>query len=169
MELHRHATRAFEASDRLMKEAAQAGTEKHASRFQVAAARYAATLRLLSEQHDRIGTTPILLLNHGVKEALDSMELRQLARTMGSSDSPAARALLSHAREMETGSLQAVEGVLSAGKSGARAEANANALGINEAAAGQGVPLQTIALQASEVVMAIQDLTRDRPPAGNEK
>jgi len=167
MELHRHATRAFEASDRLIKEAAKAGTEKRTARFQAAAARYAATLRELSDQHDRITTTPILVLNHGVKEALDALELRRMVRTMASPDTPAARALLSQASELETESLQTVERVLSAGKAGASADANA--LGIKEAAAGQGIPLQTIAMQASDVVLAIQDLTRERPPADNEK
>jgi hypothetical protein len=166
MELHRRAMRAFDASDRLIREAAQAGNEGPASRFQVAAVRYANTLRLLSEQDDRIGTTPVLVLNHGVKDVLDSMELTQMARLMGSSDSPGGRALLAHAREMASEGLRAVDGVLSAGSPGSRE--GANRPGPNVEAGGQGGPIRTLALQASEVVMAIQELTGERQPARKE-
>jgi len=163
MELHRHAMRAFDESDRLLKEASQAGSEGRAARFQVAAIQYAATLRLLSkQQNDRLGTTPVLVLNHAVKEALTAMELRQLVRAMGSADSPAGRALLSHARDMETRGLEAVEGVLSPRQT-------ASGPAITGEPSGQGVPLRTLALQASEVVMALQSLTGELPPTGKEK
>jgi hypothetical protein len=165
MELHRRAMRAFDASDRLIREAAQGGNEGPASRFQVAAVRYANTLRLLAEQDDRIGTTPVLVLNHGVKDVLDSMELTQLVRLMGSSDA-GGRALLAHAREMEAEGLRAVDGVLSAGSPGSRE--GANRPGPNVEAGGQGGPIRTLALQASEVVMAIQELTGERQPARKE-
>jgi len=148
---------AFEASDRLMKQAVQEGSKDRSSRFQAAAARYAASLRVLSEQGGIGGTTPVVVLNHGVKEALESMQLKQLVRTTGISESPAGRALLAHAREMDTASKQAVESVLSAGKSGSNDQAIA--LGASNEAGGQGGQLRTLALQASEIVMALDELT----------
>jgi hypothetical protein len=239
-ELHRHAMKAFDASDRLLKQAPQGDPEGPGARFQAAAIRYATTLRSLSEQNARgvtvvgpvlervpetpvgpspgtgtgalstpgvtadrvveagvgdttnigrdaaggpnvvgaegavtvtIGARPlsIVVLNHAVKEALDSMQLRKMVRLMGSSDSPAGRALLAHAREMETASLTAVEGVLAAGKSGSRTGANPNAVATDNPAGGQGERLQQLALQASDVVMAISELTSDRAPVGTEK
>jgi hypothetical protein len=238
VELHRHAMQAFEASDRLIKQAPQGDIKGPASRFQVAAVRYATTLRLLSELQDRSGTvvrpvlgqvpetpvgpspgtgtgalaTPgvtakrvveagvgdttdlgrdaaggpnvlgtqpavrvtigamppsIVVLNHAVKEALDSLQVKQMVRLMGPSDSPARRALLAHARDMETKSLVGVESVLSAGKSGSRM--GANAVGTSKEAGGQGGPISMLAMQASDVVMAISELTRDQPPVGKAK
>jgi len=58
--------------------------------------------------------TSIALINHAVKEALDSMQLKHMTHMMGSSDSPPARALLAHAREMDSESRQALQGLLGA-------------------------------------------------------
>jgi hypothetical protein len=111
----------------------------------------------------------IVVLNHAVQEALDSLQLKQLVRLMGSSETPAGRALLDHAREMETESLTTVEAMLSAGKSGSRTNTDPDATATSNAARGQGEPLQRLALQASDVVMAISELTSDRAPVGTEK
>ena len=51
----------------------------------------------------------VALINHAVKEALDSMQLKQMIRTSGSQDSTAARVLLAHAREMDSESRQALQ------------------------------------------------------------
>ena len=235
----RHARRAFEASDRLLNQAAQGGGGGSSTRFQTAATRYARTLRSLSGQSAGLGgggesgirggsgtsgsgtsgtsavaprvpapralpastsgsglralpalaprvpaaralpeaappparcsgipagsglgggaglgagswagsmlgghqSATLAVLNHGVKEALDSMQLKQMVNMMGASDRPAARALLAHAREMDAESREAVNRVLAmSGRSGGNSGAGAGTsawLGSRSGAAGE--------------------------------
>jgi len=247
--------KAFDASDRLFKQAAAGETQGNSSRFQAAAVRYAASLRLLSEGNDqgggrdvqarrgtadaavvpaagaegspRLGTTErlpvttrapqgveigdappigvgvtggarddtrvtvgirdaagigqagdglmaeaasrVAILNHAVKDALDSMQLKEMVRELGCADTPAGRAMLTHAREMDTESLQAVERVLSSTSDGDGPRNGAAGPGLGEDAIARREPLRTLALQATEVVMAIEELTRGPRPAGHEK
>lgn len=231
VELQRHAMKAFDIGDRLIKQAPQGNKEGPGARFQAAALRYAATLRRLAEQNnrgevqaetvvgelpvapvgvppgtgalstpgvtaktvveagvgdttdigresagdlsakeirpakmrvDRVALSSIVILNHAVKEALDSMQLKQMVRLMGSSETPTGRALLAHASEMETASLTAVNNVLTAGKSGSRIGADPTTVVTSKPAEGPGEPLQQLAMQASDVVMAISALTADQ-------
>ena len=96
--------------------------------------------------------TSVALINHGVKEALDSMQIKQMVRMMGSSDSPAAQQLLSHAREMDTDSREAIQAFGgSGGASGASGTGHASG-------GGQSGMVQTLAQQANDVIQAIQEL-----------
>jgi len=96
--------------------------------------------------------TSVALINHGVKEALDSMQIKQMVRMMGSSDSPAAQQLLSHAREMDTDSREALQAFGgSGGASGASGTGHASG-------GGQSGMVQTLAQQANDVIQAIQEL-----------
>ncbi|MDB5351007.1 MAG: hypothetical protein JWN86_2254 [Planctomycetota bacterium] len=85
----------------------------------------------------------IALINHGVKEALDAMEIRQMVRMMGSPDGPAALALLAHAREMEIESRQAIDQVVSRGAVGGAGGA-AGAGGAGSAIGGPAVSSPTV-------------------------
>jgi len=141
-QLRQHAQRAFEASDTLLRKAASKGGSSE--RFYRAANRYATTLRSLGGQALRRGgasgddnntgastglgggamsgadLTSVTLINHGVKEAIDSLQLKQMVRSMGE-EGEAARALLDHARQMDSESQQAIQGLSNgvAGRSGA--------------------------------------------------
>jgi len=80
----------------------------------------------------------VAAINHGVKEAIGSLRIRQMIRTLGSSDSPAAQLLMTHARDMDTQSLATIRSVAGAG--GAVA----------------GSPVQALAQQANDLILALQ-------------
>jgi len=80
----------------------------------------------------------IALINHAVKEAIESMRIKQAVQLMASSDSPSAQLLLNHAREMD------------------QASASAN-MAIDASAGGlQVATVQALAQQAKELILAIQ-------------
>jgi len=127
--LQQHARNAFEASERLLSQAANGGGGTE--RFYRAASRYATTLRTLGgassgrggagggvsatttsgtggDLLSGIDLTSVTLINHGVKEALDSLQLKQMVRMLGS-ETAAGRALMDHARQMDAESRQAID------------------------------------------------------------
>jgi len=133
--LRQDARRAFDASDRLFRAAAVDGAS---SRFYRAANRYVTTLRLLggpasnpdgngadSSPLSAADLAALTVVNHGVKEALDAFQLRQMVRDQGSSGSEASRALLDHARRMEAESQMAIDDFASRGTGGPAASRGA--------------------------------------------
>jgi len=86
--------------------------------------------------------TSVAAINHAIKEAIGAFRLRQAIRTMGSTDSPAAQALMTHAREMDTQSRSIISVI-------------ANEGGVS----GVG-PIQTLAQQANDVILALQGINR---------
>jgi len=120
--LQQHARSAFHASEMLLRQAENAGGGTE--RFYRAANRYATTLRALGGSLSGAGTpattgaggdfmngfdlTTVSLINHGVKEALDSLQLKQMVRMMGG-ETEAGRALMDHARQMDAESRQAID------------------------------------------------------------
>lgn len=134
-QLREHARRAFEASDKLLRQAA--GTGGSTDRFYRASNRYATTLRSLGGQASARGgsggdaatsgmgavamsgadLTSVTLINHGVKEALDSYQIKQMVRHMGD-QGEAARTLMDHARQMDSESQQAIQALAGAGADG---------------------------------------------------
>jgi len=128
-QLQQHARNAFEASEKLLGQAANGGGESE--RFYRAANRYATTLRTLggasagrggagggvsatttsgtgADTMSGVDLTSVTLINHGVKEALDSLQLKQMVRMMGR-ETAAGRALMDHARQMDAESRQAID------------------------------------------------------------
>jgi len=83
----------------------------------------------------------IALVNHGVKEAIGSLKIKQVARSMGSSGGPVGQKLVSHARRMDEESRSVIQS-------------------INAGAAPGGV-VQTLAQQANQLIMAMQALNAD--------
>jgi hypothetical protein len=96
-------------------------------RFYRAANRYATTLRTLggvpavragtgvalppgtgAQFMSGVDLASVSLINHGVKDALDSLQLKQRVRMMGG-DTAADRALMDHARQMDAESRQAID------------------------------------------------------------
>jgi hypothetical protein len=136
-QLQQHARRAFEASESLLRQAQNGGGETE--RFYRAANRYAATLRTLGgassgrggagggvsaataantggDSMNGIDLTSMTLINHGVKEALDSLQLKQMVRMMGG-ETAAGRALMDHARQMDAEGQQAIDALAMGGSS----------------------------------------------------
>jgi len=125
-QLQQHARNAFEASERLLGQASNGGSGTE--RFYRAANRYATTLRTLGGVSSGRGggataattsgtggdsmhggdLTSITLINHGVKEALDALQLKQMVRMIGA-ETTAGRALMDHARQMDGESAQAID------------------------------------------------------------
>jgi len=124
-QLRGHARRAFQASERLLRQAEDAGAG--ADRFFAAANRYAATLRTLGDTATppgELGGPPpvapaefaagvvdpgtISLINHSMKEALDALQLKRMVRALGES-SQASRALMTHAQQMDDESWQTID------------------------------------------------------------
>jgi len=130
-QLQQHARNAFDASEKLLRQAESAGGAN--GRFYRAANRYATTLRTLGGASSGRGSagggaaagaagasgtngdsmggvdlTSVTLINHGVKEALDSLQLKQMVRMMGA-ETDAGRALMEHAQQMDSESRQAIE------------------------------------------------------------
>jgi hypothetical protein len=179
-----HSRRAWEASDRLLRQAADQGGSTE-QRFHKATLLYVMTLRAVGSPAtyaaggsgrnagSAVGTgaapagrgggvlggsdvSTVALINHAVKEALDSVQLRRMVHRMGSSESPAARALLAHAQEMDRESQQALRGLLG---SGAVGRANGGVGGADlDGGAGS---IQVLAQQAQELVQVIREIGGD--------
>jgi len=158
-QLRQHARSAFEASETLLRQAANGGGST--DRFYRAANRYASTLRSLGGLASSRGGTSgdntgaagssgpgggarsradlasVAVINHGVKEALDSLQIKQMVRTMGG-EGDAARVLRDHARQMDSESLQAIEGFSrgGGGRSGGSGTGAAGAGGTGTTGAG---------------------------------
>ena len=84
--------------------------------------------------------TTVMLVNYGVKERLDSLQLKQMVRMMGG-ESDAGRALLDHARQMDTESQQAVDALAMGagpGRSAASGTGTSGAGTSDTGAAGRG-------------------------------
>jgi hypothetical protein len=174
-----HSRWAWEASDRLLRQAADQGGSTE-QRFHRATLLYVMTLRAAGspatyaaggprrEAGSGVGAgaalagrgagamggsdmTTVALINHAVKEALDSVKLKRMVHRMGSSESPAARALLAHAQEMDRESQQALRGLL---RSGAGRAGKADLDG------GAG-SIQVLAQQAQELVQVIREIGGD--------
>jgi hypothetical protein len=84
----------------------------------------------------------VAAINHEVKEAIGAYRIRQMLRAIGSTDSPAAQFLMTHAREMETHSRSAIQAIA------------------NEAAATGPGPIQALAQQANDLIRALQGFGR---------
>lgn len=164
--LQQHAEQAFQAGERML---VQAGRDSGPDQgLLLAANRYISTLRSLSmrtPERDAAGglsgadMVSIALINHAVKEAIGSLKIRQLSRTMGSADSPSAQMLLTHAREMDTQSRTIIQGfpaaVTPARVPGTRVNAD-------EVLATSGI-VPALAQQASEIIAALQGFGADVP------
>ena len=92
----------------------------------------------------------IALINHGVKDALGAMKIKQMARSMGSSTSPAAQQLLAHARQMDDGSRSTIRSIVG-GAAGT---------------VGPGGVVEALAQQANQLVQAIQALNPEPAAPG---
>lgn len=104
--------------------------------------------------------TAIAVLNHGVKATLDSLQLKMTVRMMNAADTPDGRALLAHARELEAKGILAIEGILTA--STTRPREGAAAPGAGGVAGSQGRAIQDLAIQAHDIVLAIDELSGER-------
>jgi len=89
-----------------------------------------------------IDPSSVAAINHGVKEALGAFRIRRMVRSMGSTDSPSAQVLMTHARDMDTKSRAIVTSVANEG-----------------GATGSG-PIQVLAQQANDVILALEGLGR---------
>lgn len=116
---------------------------------------------------DSATAATVAVLNQGVKEALDSMHLKRLVRTMGSPNSAAARALLAHSREMDAESQQTIESVITAANA-RRGERGAAAGERGDEAGGQDGPTQMLANQAREILTALREMSGEGQPGGDE-
>ncbi|WP_422930028.1 hypothetical protein [Singulisphaera sp. PoT] len=176
-EIRQHARNAFAASDRLLRQAAD---DPSVERFYRAANRYIATLKTLSEPAFRAGesgdvvpTAPnpadiisIGLINHGVKEALDALALKQLVLLM-KADTPEGRTLLDHAQKMDAESRQAIdsvdrlEAVTDLNPAG-RALPAGNQLGVvvTNTGGSNGAGVRMLADQSRELLQTIRELGR---------
>jgi len=191
-QLQQHARNAFQASEMLLRQAENAGGAT--DRFYRAANRYATTLRTLGgalaardgsgagagvpattgagaggDFMNSMDLTPFVLINHGVKEALDALQLKQMVRMMGG-ESAGARALMDHASQMDAASRQAIDALAmgdgslrpdatGAGAAGAvRPGSTGPGGGMSGAVGGRGAALQMLVQQSREVLQAIREL-----------
>ncbi|MFO0951701.1 MAG: hypothetical protein U0835_11250 [Isosphaeraceae bacterium] len=101
----------------------------------------------------------LALINHAVKEASDSLQIKQLVR-LSAGDSTASRALMDHARKMDAGSRQTIESLAPADENGRR---------VGSTFSGRGGPggITLLAQEARQVLDAIRELdSLDGRPAG---
>jgi hypothetical protein len=206
-----HSRRAWAASDRLLLQAGDSGGAPAVQRFHRATLLYVMTLRATGPvSSGRVGglgagrtggalggidLTWVAVTNHAVQEALDSMKIQQMIRMAGSSDGPAARALLAHAREMDRESRQALRSVLTtatglAGRAVTDVTGTRNVDGATRRASGEGRAaggaggrasrnpggvdldggpgsLLTLAQQAQQLVQVIHEISGDTGGAPN--
>jgi len=211
-QLQQHARNAFEASERLLRRAEDAAGANE--RFYRAANRYATTLRTLGgassgrggEGAGAAGTggdpmgvvdlTAVTLINHGVKEAVDSLQLKQMVRMMGA-ETDRGRALMEHARQMDSESRQAIEslamddgsdrqnatgsgrrdanrpdagavgtGSAGVGRAGTGSSDGTTTTGGAGAAGGRGAVVASLAQLSREVLQAIRELDDDAGQGG---
>jgi len=114
-------------------------------------------------------STQVAILNHAVKAALDSMELKGFVREAGSAETAAGRAILTHAREMGSESLQTVRRVLSSMSAAADFRTGPTGPGLTDDAILGTELVRALATQANEVVVAASDPAGERRPADGEQ
>jgi len=113
-----------------------------------------------------IDRSSVSLVNHGVKQALDSFQLKQMIRTIGT-DTAAGRALMDHARQMDAESGQAIDSVavsdaamggLPGGFTVGGVASTAPGAAPGMGGGGRGTEVQLLVQQAREVLHAIREL-----------
>jgi hypothetical protein len=167
-QLRQHARQAFEASDKLFREAGRGVAAKGVEpvrpgqgnrnneltgspidRFYTAANEYASTLRRVGDQGGDMAS--VALINHALHEILDAHHLQHATSTAGM-DGAAGLVLLEHARQMDQEGRRALETFAS--------ERNADAAnaGQNQGGAGRPASVRTLVHQAREIARALDDL-----------
>jgi hypothetical protein len=169
-QLRQHARQAFEASDKLFREAGRDVAAKGVApvqpgqgnrnneltgspidRFYTAANEYASTLRRVGDQGGDMAS--VALINHALHEVLDAHHLRHATSSAGM-DSTAGRMLLEHARQMDHEGRRVLETFASA----RNADAGAAKPGQDQGGAARPASVRTLVHQAREIVRALDDL-----------
>ena len=152
--LQQQARRSFEAGERLLGQVSLGGAPDQ--KLVQAANRYAATLRSLGGRPvaggmvNGVDLASISAINHGVKEAIGSIKIKQLVRMTGSSNTPAAQQLLAHAQEMDADSRTTLQSFIG----GVAAVPGATTGGV----VGPSEFVQSLSQQANDLILAMQGL-----------